>query len=267
MPQATVNGTTLTYSDDGPRDAPVLLFSHSLFFDSAMFHQQVADFRDRYRVICYDHRGQGASSRASLEQLDMDTLADDASALLEHLDAGPAHVLGNSMGGFIALRLAARRPDLVLSAVVMGSSAEAEGKIAEFDPLVSAMREQGTEPVIDTLMWIMFGDDILADPERADVTGHWRTKMLGLDRGIADCAYQVVHRSPVLDELSSCTVPILAIIGEQDHAYSIANNEAIITAVKDGRLVVIPGAGHSIALEQPGPVNAAIKQHLAAASG
>lgn len=267
MPEVDVNGTSLAYSDDGPRDAPVLLFSHSLFFDSSMFFQQVAHFQDRYRVVCYDHRGQGASARAPREQLDMDTLAEDAVGLIGHLGVGPVHVLGNSMGGFIALRLAARRPDLVRSAVVLGSSAEAEGKIAEFDPLVAAMAEQGTGPVIDTLMWIMFGDDILADPARADLTGQWRTKMQQLDRGIADAAWQVVHRSSVLEELPHCTVPVLAVIGDQDHAYSIADNENIVGVVKDGTLVVVPGAGHSVSLEQPGPVNAAIEAHLTRAGG
>lgn len=263
MPQVEVNGTTLAYTDDGPRDAPVLLFSHSLFFDSSMFFQQVEHFGDRYRVVCYDHRGQGASARAPREQLDMDSLADDAVALIEHLDSGPVHVLGNSMGGFIALRLAARHPKLVRSAVTLGSSAGAEGKLAEFDPLVVAMGEQGPGPVIDTLMWIMFGDDILGDAGRGELTGAWRRKMLNLDRSIADAAWQVVHRQSVLDELAGCSVPVLAVIGEQDHAYSVADNEAIVGAVKDGTLLVVPGAGHSISLEQPGPVNSAVDEHLA----
>jgi 3-oxoadipate enol-lactonase len=193
-----INGMRLAYTDDGPRDAPALVFSHSLFFSSRMFHHQVAYFSDRYRVICYDHRGQGASDRAPREELDMDTLNDDAAGLLEHLDLGPAHFAGNSMGGFIALRRAARRPELLASVAVLGSSAEAEGKIAEFDPLAAAMTEHGTGPVIDTLMWIMLGDETLAAPRCAAQNAEWREWMLNLDRGIGDCAYQVIHRKPVL---------------------------------------------------------------------
>jgi len=266
VPEALVNGTRLAYSDDGPRDAPVLLLSHSLFFNRHMFDHQVAGLADRYRVVRYDHRGQGDSDRAPREQLDMDTLSEDAAALIEHLDAGPVHVAGNSMGGFIALRLAARRPELVRSVTVLGSSGEAEGKIAEFVPLVIAMSEHGAAPVIDTLMWIMLGDETLASPGAAEQNGRWREWMLGLDASIGDCAHHVVHRQPVLAELAGCAVPLLAIAGEQDHAYSIANSRSIVEAVKDGHLAVVPRAGHSVSLEQPTVVNALLSQHLAAAN-
>jgi len=262
MHDVKVNGTRLSYTDNGPRSAPTLVFSHSLFFNSSMFEHQVAAFADHYRVICYDHRGQGASDRAPREQLDMDTLSQDAAGLIEHLDLGPVHFAGNSLGGFIALRLAARRPELLASVIMLGSSAEAEGKVAEFDPLATLMCEQGTAPVIDTLMWIMLGDETLAAPRAAAQNAKWRSFMLGLDKGIGDCAYQVIHRQSILAELAGCAVPLLAVVGEQDHAYSVANSQAVVSAVKDGHLAVVPRAGHSVSLEQPAIVNALLQQHL-----
>lgn len=105
-----VNGTELHVQDVGPRDAPALLFCHSLFFDADMFAAQVERFSGEYRVVSYDSRGQGRSAAATLEEQGMDTLAEDAAALIEQLGLAPCHVIGNSMGGFIALRLAARRP-------------------------------------------------------------------------------------------------------------------------------------------------------------
>ena len=60
-----------------------------------------------------------------------------------------------------------RRPELVRSVTVLGSSGEVEGKLAAFDPLVVAMSEHGAAPVIDTLMWIMLGDETLASPGAA----------------------------------------------------------------------------------------------------
>jgi 3-oxoadipate enol-lactonase len=86
----------------------------------------------------------------------MDTLAEDAAALIEALDLAPCHFVGNSMGGFIALRLAA----------AMGSSAEEEYKKEDFGPLVSHLQEHGTTEVIDLLMYIMFGDTTMQDPEK-----------------------------------------------------------------------------------------------------
>ena len=183
-----VNETPLYYEDYGPKDAPALVFSHSLFFNSDMFQHQVEHFSKDYRVICYDHRGQGRSGRSSLEKLDMDTLTNDAAALIEDLGIKKCHFIGNSMGGFIALRLAARRPDLLNSCVVLGSSAEAEYKREEFQPLVSQLQENGGKEVIDTFMYIMFGDRFPCDFEFERERNYWRNYMKKLEPSIGDAA-------------------------------------------------------------------------------
>jgi 3-oxoadipate enol-lactonase len=258
-----VNGTRLFVQETGS-DEPVVL-SHSLFFDGDMFAHQAAAFGATHRVIRYDHRGQGRSDAAPREQLDMDTLTDDAAALIEALGAGPCHFVGNSLGGFVALRLAARRPDLLASVAILGSSGEAEAKVAEFAPLVEAMRAQGTAAHTGTLMYIMFGDTFLADPARAAERDLWQAKMAALPNSIADSAHAVVVRKPVLDELAGVRVPVLAVAGAEDHAYGPPEAEAV-ARVCGGRAVTVPRAGHSVALEAPGEVNALLAAHWAAAT-
>jgi pimeloyl-ACP methyl ester carboxylesterase len=54
MATIEVNGTTVNYADEGPRDAPALLFSHSMFFDHRMFAAQATAFGDRYRIVRYE---------------------------------------------------------------------------------------------------------------------------------------------------------------------------------------------------------------------
>jgi 3-oxoadipate enol-lactonase len=235
-----------------------IVFAHSLFFDLTMFDHQAAHFAQTHRVIRYDHRGQGRSAPSTT--LDLDTLALDAAALIESVAAGPVHFVGNSLGGFV--RLAARRPDLLLSAAVLGSSGEAEHKQAEFAPLVESMRTQGTGPHIDTLMYIMFGDTFLADPARANERAHWHAKLSALPNTIADAAHAVVFRKPILEELHATRVPILAIAGAEDHAYG-PREAANIAAAANGRATTIPEAGHSVALEQPAAVNAQLADHFA----
>jgi 3-oxoadipate enol-lactonase len=265
VPTATVNGTTLAYDDTGPRNGVALVFSHSLFFNRSMFRHQVERFSADYRVVVYDNRGQGESMPAPQELLDMDTLTEDAAALIEHLDLAPCHVLGNSMGGFVALRLAARRPELLRSAVALGSSAEEEHKLAEFGPLVEHMQRHATTDVIDTLMYIMLGDTTLTDPAKEELRQEWRTYMLGLPPAIGDAAYGVIHRKNVVDELAGAAVPVLAIAGAQDHAYPPPlSSQRIADVVPNGRCVTVPHAGHSVALEQPEAVNEHLARHLAA---
>jgi pimeloyl-ACP methyl ester carboxylesterase len=115
MATIAVNGTTINYVDEGPRDAPALVFAHSMFFDHRMFAAQAAELSTHHRVIRYDLRGQGDSQRHPREALDFDTQTEDARQLIAELALRDVTFVGNSMGGFIGLRLAARHPDLLRS--------------------------------------------------------------------------------------------------------------------------------------------------------
>ncbi len=264
MPKIDVNGTTLFYEDQGPKDAPVLVLSHSLFFDHKMFAHQVEHLAKDIRIVRYDHRDQGQSGHSSLLSVDMDTLTEDAAALIEALDLGPCFFAGNSMGGFIALRLAARRADLLKGCIVLGSSGELEYKLAEFSPLIDGINKQGTNPFIDTLMFIMFGDDYLADTSRKSERDYWRDYMLKLGPNIARSAHGVIYRKGVLDELRGSKVPLLVLAGEQDHAYSVTLSENMAETAVNSQVYVVPKAGHSVALEQPEIVNKYIADFITA---
>jgi pimeloyl-ACP methyl ester carboxylesterase len=84
-----------------------------------MWRFQVAAFRDRFRCVAWDHRGQGRTEVTDTGY-DMDTLADDAAALVAVLGIAPVHFVGLSMGGFVGMRVAARRPELIRSLALMG---------------------------------------------------------------------------------------------------------------------------------------------------
>ena len=259
------NGTELYVEDDGPRDRPAIVCSHSLFLSGDMWAQQVEAFAGRYRMVRYDHRGQARSASAPAEQLDMDTLAADAAELIETLGVAPCHFIGNSMGGFVALRLAARHPELLRSCTVLGSSGEDEYRVDEFGPIVTALQEHGAAPLLDTLMYIMFGDTFLADPAREAERSRWRDWIRGLGPAIGDAAHGVVYRKGVLQELAGCDVPILALAGAEDHAYDASLSEHVAETAPRGRCIVIPAAGHSVALEQPTVVNDHLAAHFSAA--
>ena len=262
MPVMQLNSVQISYQDSGPRDAPAILLAHSLFFDHRMFEHQIAHFSDRYRVVVYDQRGHGDSPHPADGRYDMDTLTDDAAALIESLRLGAVHVVGNSMGGFIALRLGARRPELVRSVTAVGSSADKEHKVEQYRPLVEALKQHGAAPVVEPLMYTMFGDTTLSDASRAGLRETWRSRMAALPSTIGEAAEAVVERRGVTDELSRIKAPVLAIAGAEDHAYTVELSEQIARLSIRGDCVVVGAAGHSTCLEAPEPVNRALAAHF-----
>ena len=257
MPTIDVNGTTLGYDDTGG-DGPAVVFSHSLFFDRTMFEGQVARFGRAFRVVTYDHRGQGSSARSA--SVDMDTLAEDAAALIEALGLGPCHFVGNSMGGFVALRLVARRPELVRSAAVLSSSADEEGQVENFQALLDHAR--ATEVPVDALLHIMFGDTTLAS--RTELRERWRRHFAALDEAVLDAAEAVVQRKGVLGELVGATVPLLVLSGAEDHVYAPELSRRIADTAANAHHVTVKRAGHSLAAERPDAVNDLLTAHFEA---
>src|SRR5437899_1734771 len=122
MPRMQVDGAELHYEDTGGGGPPVV-FSHGLLWSGKMYRFQVEALRGSHRCISFDFRGQGRSPIAD-SGYDMDTLARDAAALIEKLRAAPCHFVGLSMGGFIGMRLALRRPELLRSLTLIETAAD-----------------------------------------------------------------------------------------------------------------------------------------------
>ena len=117
-----VNGAELYVEDTGGTGSAIV-FSHGLLWSTKMWRFQVEALRGRFRCIAYDHRGQGRSEVTSAGY-DMDTLTLDAAALIEKLGVQPVHFVGLSMGGFVGMRLGARRPELLKTLTLIETAAD-----------------------------------------------------------------------------------------------------------------------------------------------
>ena len=146
MPHINCNNSSLYYVDEGS-GAETIVFSHGLLFSHEMFRKQIDHFKSRYRCIAYDHRGQG-QSEATKTGYDMDSLFLDAVALIENLQLGSVHFVGLSMGGFVGMRLAARKPDLVKSLTLMETSAETEVNKLKYSVLNLIFKVAGSKQSI-----------------------------------------------------------------------------------------------------------------------
>jgi len=266
VPLVPINGTRLFVEDTGPGSTgETIVFSHGLLWSGEMFAAQVAHFRDRYRCIAYDHRGQGRSDDHPGRIVTMELVYEDAVALLESLGPGQkVHFAGLSMGGFVAMRLAARRPDLLASMILLETSAEPEPRenLRKYKMLNAVARYLSLSLVSNKVMPIMFGRDFLESPERELDRRIWLSKLLGNRQSIYRAVNGVIEREGIEEEITRIKSPSLVIVGEQDTATVPAKAERIQRSIAGASLVRIPRAGHSSSIEHPEAVNAAIERFL-----
>jgi len=268
VPTAKVNRVELFYKESG-HGPQTIVFSHGLLMDHSMFEAQRAAFEGRYRVIAYDHRGQGQSQDPGQGQ-DMDTLTADAAALIQALNAAPCHFVGLSMGGFVGMRLAARRPALVRSLTLMNTGPDREpwSNRLRYGLLAQLVRVVGTAPFTGTAVKALFGETTRRDPERKAMLAEWTAKLRGRPRNVAQALTGVIKRHEVgPDELRSINCPTLVIAGEDDTSRPPKDSERLASFIPKARLVRIPGSGHSSSLEAPEAVTAAILDLLTTSAG
>jgi pimeloyl-ACP methyl ester carboxylesterase len=270
MALVEVNGAQVWVEDSGAPagrpDAEVVVFGHGLLFSGRSFTAQVDSLRDRYRCVRIDWRGQGRSP-ASRSGYDMDSLYLDGVAVIEQLGLGPVHWVGLSMGGFVGMRLAARRPDLVLSLVLLDTSAgpEPPANVPRYRMLTRVYGLLGLRPVRKPVERIMFGPAYLADPRSRAENDAWLAEVTACDKAaIIQAVNSVVDRLPVNGEIGRITAPTLVAVGADDVATPMRESEAIAAGIPGARLEVIPGAGHSSSIEQPERVADLLEKWLGA---
>jgi pimeloyl-ACP methyl ester carboxylesterase len=255
-----VSGIDLHVEDSGG-PGPAILFSHGLLWSTSMWRFQVAALRGRYRCIAYDHRGQG-KSEVTRSGYDMDTLAADAGALIEQLGAAPVHFVGLSMGGFVGMRVAARRPELVRSLVLVETASDAEPRRSalKYGAMSFLTRFLGTGPFVPAVMKIMFARPFREDPARAALREGLIGEIRGADlTGLRRAVSGVVRREPVpAAELARIRAPTLVLSGDQDSAVVPARSRRTADQIPGARFVSIPRAGHTSSIEEPEAINRAL---------
>lgn len=259
-----VNGTTLWVEDTGPGSTgETIAFSHGLLWSTALFAPQVAALRARYRCIAWDHRGQGRSAADYRHHIGMELVWQDAVALLEKLGTGPVHFCGLSMGGFVAMRMGARRPDLVKSLLLLETSGDPEPteNLGKYRMLNVATRVVPARMLASRVAPIMFGKSIVNDPARkAELAGFMDVMLARKD--IWRAVNGVIDRGGIYEELSRITAPTLVVVGDEDVATVPAKAERLTKAIAGAQLVRIPRAGHSSTVENPEAVTAALSAFL-----
>ncbi len=260
MPQARAGEVTFWYEERGSGE-PVL-FLHGLTWDHTLWEHQVAALEPEFRCIAVDLIGHGRTGDLGREYSLWDE-AEYIAALLEALGVPSAHVVGLSMGGMIAMRLALRHPEKVRSLALLDTDAGPEEPVraAAYHQLAEAVLAAGWEVVAEQVAAILFGAPYLAVPRQREAA---IAKLLANPReSIARHALRAVtERDDLTSLLGQIRMPATVIVGELDAATPPERAERLAAALPGARLVRIPEAGHHTPLERPSEVTEALREHL-----
>lgn len=259
MPNINVNGLDVFYTEHGAGDE-VMVFGHGLLMDTTMWDAVAPQFADKYRVICFDFRGQGQTADPG-HGYDMDTLVNDAAGFIKAISPKPVHYVGLSMGGMMGLPLAARHPELLSSLVLLDTSAQAEpwwNKI-KYAIMTLIVKCFGVKPLVPLMLPLMFGKSTLNNSAKRDMVSYWKQKLLALKKTIVGPVSGVTQRRDITHELVNIKCPALMLVGDEDGTTPLSNATNIAAHITNIKLKIISQCGHSSALEKPEEVVIAMK--------
>lgn len=262
--KAKVNGIETNYEIHGKEGAPWLTFSHSLACTLRMWEPQVAEFKDRWRILVYDTRGHGASE-APKGPYTLEMLAEDLKQLLEHLDIEKTHYVGLSMGGMIGQTLVLKQPNL-FDRVVLADTGHAQTPETrkQWEERIRTAETKGMQPLVQGTLERWFTEPFRkSQPEVVKRIGDL---IQGTPvPGYVGCCQAIANLNTTA-RLKDIQRPVLAITGEQDAA--APGTRYIGEHVPGAKTVVIPQAAHIANLEQPEAFNRALREFLSSpASG
>lgn len=248
------------YFAEAGKGTPVVLL-HGFGLDLSMWEPQWHVLASRYRALRYDLRGYGASSVPTGAY----SHVEDFRQLMQVLEASPVHLVGLSMGGRYALRIAAQLPQAVRSLTLVDAALDGhrwgEAWMARWQEIAAAARSD-----VGRAKALWLEHDLFAPARQQPALAEALAAMVHRYSG-----WHFQHRDPDAvpapptgERLSSIKVPTLVVVGERDldDFQSIARRLA--HELPQASLRVMRNVGHLASLEDPEAFNGLLLEHMAA---
>lgn len=258
MPYLSVDGTRLYYENE-ETGAP-LLFVHGLGSSTRDWHEQVGPFAKHYRVLRIDLRGHGRSDRPE-GPYHMATFAREVAVALQRLDAAPAHVVGLSMGGMVALQLAADAPQLVRSLVVVNSAADMRLRTWR-DVWFYLSRRTAVQGLGMRRVGRILAHRLFVKPEQEALRREFVRRWAENDKQGYLWSVDAIMGWSIVDRLPSITAPTLLVSSEHDYT-PISDKNRIAAVMPRAALAVVEDARHALPVEKPDAFNGLLRDFLA----
>ena len=260
--KAQTNGIDAYYEVHGKEGLPWLVLSHSLACSTRMWDEQIAAFKDRYRILAYDTRGHG-QTQAPVGLYTLDQLADDLKGLLDALKISRAHYCGLSMGGMIGQTFALKYPGILTTLVLADTTSRMPTEaLPTWQDRIRTAQEKGMRPLVEPTLARWFTEPYRkATPQAMQRIGN----LIGTTpvAGYVGCCH-AIPKINLTSRLKEIRTPILVIVGEDDPGTPVAMSKEIHENAPGSKLVVLPKAAHLSNIEQPAAFNRALDEFLKA---
>jgi 3-oxoadipate enol-lactonase/4-carboxymuconolactone decarboxylase len=254
-----IDGVTLHVRDDGPPGAPALLLVHSLGTSVDVWDAQARALARSFRVIRYDLRGHGLSE-VGPSPVAIERFAADGVAILDALGVTSVHVGGISIGGLVAIAIAAQAPARVRSLMVFDSG-PAFPPPEGWHERAALIREHGPGAIADEalLRWVgpQFAVTAAGRGLRAILE---RTPAEGYARGC-----EALAAADLTEAARRIAVPTLIAVGELDASLTLSNQ--LVGLIPGSRLAVITGGYHLPIVDHADAATRAMLDHLGVPDG
>jgi pimeloyl-ACP methyl ester carboxylesterase len=260
MDHVEAGGIDIAYERAGT-GPPLVLLAGYVGDAGATWGAQIDDLSDEFTVVAWDTPGSGRSSDPP-ESFDLSDYADCLAAFMKALGLGPAHLVGLSFGGGLALEFYRRHPQIPISLVLASAYAGWRGSLT---PEVVDQRLQQVLDLADlppdrfaaAVLPTMFSPsapDSLVQTYGANIRSFHPVGLRVMARAFA--------RADLRDVLPGLAVPTLLLYGDADVRAPLDVAHGLASAIPDSKLVVLPGVGHVSSVEAPERFNAEVRSFL-----
>jgi 3-oxoadipate enol-lactonase len=251
--------TALHFTDEGPRDAPVIVFAGSLGSTLEMWRPQAEALTGEFRVVRLDHRGHG-SSPVPPPPYRMADLAADSLALLDELGLDRVAWCGLSLGGMVGMYLGSEAPDR-LTSLTLCCTTSCFPDLTPWHDRIAAVKGGGTVPIAETVVSRWF------TPGWAEANPAGVAEAVAMVAGTPDEGYlgacQAIEAWDHRDRLPAVAVPTLVIGGSADLSTPIdPHSRTLVDGIPGARLAVVDAA-HLATIERASETTALIAEHAA----
>lgn len=258
MPYVSVDGTRLYYDERG--EGIPLLFIHGLGSSGRDWAEQARRFAESYRVLRLDLRGHGRSQRPA-GPYHISQFARDVAVFLRKREAAPAHIVGLSMGGMIALELGASAPDLVRSLVVVNSVADM--RLHSWRDLwFYVSRRLAVQVLGMRRVGQLLAQKLFVKPEQEELRRKFRRRWAQNDREAYLWSVDAIRRWSVEDRLGRIRAETLVVAADEDYT-PIATKNRLVAQISNAEIAVIEDTRHALPVEKPGAFETLVSDFLA----